>query len=110
MNRKEAIAAYKNRKTPRGMYVLRFSDDGPLFVDAVPDLDAARNGLLFCLRIGAHRNKNLQAEWDAHGESAFHYEVLEKLEDDLAPMAWRDLLKEKKKEWLGKLGAQAVTP
>jgi hypothetical protein len=110
MNRKEAIAEWKNRKTPRGAYVVRFADDGPVFVDAVPDLDAARNGLLFALRIGAHRNKELQAEWNLHGESAFRYDVLEKLEDDLAPMAWRDLLKDKKKEWVARLGARPVTP
>jgi hypothetical protein len=110
MNRKEAIADYKNRKTPRGTYLVRFADDGPVFVDAVPDLDAARNGLLFALRIGAHRNHELQAEWNAHGESSFRYEVLEKLEDNLAPMAWRDLLKDKKKEWIARLGARPVTP
>jgi hypothetical protein len=110
MNRKEAIAEWKNRKTPRGAYVVRFADDGPVFVDAVPDLDAARNGLLFALRTGVHWNKQLQAEWNAHGESSFRYEVLEKLEDDLAPMAWRDLLKDKKKEWVSRLGAHPVTP
>jgi hypothetical protein len=57
-----------------------------------------------------HSNEGLQAEWNARGESAFRYEVLEKLEDDLAPMAWRDLLKDKKKEWVERLGAQAITP
>jgi hypothetical protein len=110
MNRKEAIAEYKHRKTPRGVYSVRFADDGAVFVDAVPDLGAAKNGLLFALRTGTHRNPELQAEWNAHGESAFRYEVLEKLEDDLAPMAWRDLLKDKKKEWIEKLGARKVTP
>jgi hypothetical protein len=110
MNRKEAIAEYKNRKTPRGTFSVRFAADGPVFVDATPDLHAARNSLLFSLRIGAHHNKNLQAEWNAHGEAAFSYEVLEKLDDDLAPMAWRDLLKDKKKEWLEKLGARAIYP
>ena len=110
VNRKEAIAEYKNRKTPRGTFVVRFAEDGPVFVDATPDLEAAKNGLLFSLRHGMHRNKELQAEWNAHCEAAFRYEVLEKLEDDLAPMAWRDLLKDKKKEWVEKLGAQAITP
>lgn len=110
MNRKEAIAEYKNRKTPRGVYAVRFSDEGPSFVDAVPDLEAAKNGLLFSLRIGSHRNPELQAEWNAHGEPAFRYEVLEKLEDDLAPMVWRDLLKTKKKEWVERLGAIKTTP
>jgi hypothetical protein len=52
----------------------------------------------------------LQAEWNAQGESAFRYEVLEKLEDDLAPMAWRDLLKNKKKEWVARLGARQLYP
>jgi hypothetical protein len=62
------------------------------------------------LRNGMHTNEGLQAEWNAHGESAFRYEILEKLDDDLAPMAWRDLLKDKKKEWVAKLGAQTITP
>lgn len=110
MNRKEAIAEYKNRKTPRGTFVVRFADQGPVWVDATPDLGAAKNGLLFMLRNGMHTNKTLQAEWNAHGESAFRYEVLEQLDDDLAPMAWRDLLKDKKKEWVSRLGAQAITP
>ena len=110
MNRKAAIAEYKSRKTPRGTFAVRFAGDGPAWVDAAPDLDAARNGLLFMLRNGLHRNKELQAEWDAQGEAAFRYEVLEKLEDDLAPMAWRDLLKDKKKEWVERLDARAVTP
>jgi hypothetical protein len=110
VNRKEAIAEYKNRKTPRGTFAVRFADDGLVFVDAAPDLDAARNRLLFSLRLGGHDNKALQAEWNAHGESAFRYEVLEKIEDDLAPMAWQDLLKDKKKEWINRLGAQAIYP
>jgi hypothetical protein len=110
MNRKEAIAEYKNRKTPRGMFVVRFAENGPVFVDATPDLNAAKNMLLFTLRNGLHTNKQLQAEWNTHGESAFRYEVLEKLEDDLEQMTWRDLLKDKRKEWVARLGALAITP
>ena len=87
MNRKEAIAEYKNRKTPRGTFVVRFADQGPVWVDATPDLGAARNGLLFMLRNGMHTNKTLQAEWNAHGESAFRYEVLERSTTILRP--WR---------------------
>lgn len=110
MNRKEAIAEYKNRKIPRGTFSVRFADSGPVWVDATPDLGAAKNGLLFALRTGAHFNKGLQAEWNAQGESQFRYEVLEKLDDDLSPMAWRDLLKDKKKEWLARLNAQSINP
>jgi hypothetical protein len=57
-----------------------------------------------------HTNKRLQAERNAQGEASFRSEMLEKLDNDLAPMAWRDLLKDKKKEWVAKLGAQTITP
>ena len=110
MNKKEAIAEYKNRKTPRGTFSVRFVDKGPVWVDATPDLYAAQNALLFTLRNGLHTNKSLQAEWNAHGEGAFRYEVLEKLDDDLAPMAWRDLLKDKRQEWAERLGAETINP
>lgn len=110
MNRKEAIAEYKNRKTPRGTFVVRFSDNGQAWVDSTPDLYAAKNGLLAALRMKFHRNPELQAEWNAKGEAAFRFEVLEKLEDDLAPMVWRDLLKDKRKEWLARLDGRAITP
>jgi len=52
----------------------------------------------------------LQAEWNTHGEAAFRYEVLEKLDDDLEQITWRDLLKDKRKEWIAKLSALAITP
>jgi hypothetical protein len=110
MNRKEAIAEYKNRKIPRGTFAVRFTDDGPVWVDSTPDLGAAKNGLLFALRSGAHLNKGLQAEWNAHGEAEFRFEVLEQLDDDLIPMAYRDWLKDKKKEWLERLQGQPITP
>ncbi len=110
MTRKEAIAEYKNRKIPRGTFVVRIGDNGTTWVDSTPDLYAAKNGILAALRMGVHRNPELQAEWNAHGEAAFRYEVLEQLEDDLAPMVWRDLLKDKRKQWLERLGARAITP
>jgi hypothetical protein len=92
------------------MFVVRFAEKGAVFVDATPDLNAARNMLLFTLRNGLHTNKQLQAEWNTHGESAFHYQVLEKLDDDLEQMTWRDLLKDKRKEWVERMGALAITP
>ena len=108
MNRKEAIAEYKNRKVPRGMFVVRFADDGPAFVDATPDLDAARNSLLFTLRNSLHPNKELQAEWNAHSEEAFEYQILEMLDEDVNPHAIQDLLKEQKVQWAERLGARTL--
>jgi hypothetical protein len=50
---------------------------------------------------------SLQAEWNAHGEAAFEYRILETLKDDPHPLALADLLKEKKKLWIAQLRAGA---
>ena len=99
MNRKETIAEYKNRKTPRGTFVVRFAAEGPVWVDSTPDLHAAQNGLLYMLRNGMHTNEGLQAEWNAHGEASFRFEVLEKLPEDTPSLNLRDLLAERKQAW-----------
>jgi hypothetical protein len=45
-----------------------------------------------------------------HGEPAFDYEILEKLEDDVHPLAAADLLKEKGKQWVTKMSANPLLP
>ncbi len=103
--RKEAIRKFKELKTPRGAYAVRCTATGGVWVGASRNLDAAKNGAWFALRIGSHMSKTLQAEWNAHGEPAFEYEILEKLDDDVSPMAIDDLLKEKRAHWVEQLGA-----
>ena len=49
--------------------------------------------------------KSLQCEWNACGEQAFQYQILEELEDDLSPLAITDLLQEKKRHWTAQLNA-----
>jgi hypothetical protein len=41
----------------------------------------------------------MQAAWNAHGEAAFAYEILETLDDDTAPLLLRDLLEERRQHW-----------
>ena len=109
MNRKEAIQAYKERKIPRGAFAVRCNPSGKVWVGSSPNLDAARNGIWFSLRAGSpFNNKSLQEEWDRHGEPAFEFEILEKLDDDVSPLALADLLKEKKRDWAGQLNAQTM--
>ncbi len=76
------------------------------------DLDAARNRIFLALRHDgeAQMDKSILAEFRQHGEATFHYEVVEKLDDDVTPMAIRDLLKEKKLLWLAQLGAKNLWP
>ena len=108
MTRKEAIKEYKARKIPRGVFALRCTTTGHIWIDTALNLEAARNGLWYILRHGLHRNKALQAEWNANGEQSFEYEILEKLEDDLAIIAVGDALKEKKRHWVGQLSGEIL--
>lgn len=108
--RKEAIREYKERKIPRGVFVVRCTETGRAWVDSTPDLRAAQNGLFFGLRTGSYRNMALQAEWAKHGEQAFQFEILETLDDEVLPIALRDVLKEMKCHWVTQLGAQPLLP
>jgi len=108
--RRQAIKDFKARQVPRGIFAVRCAATGRVWIGSSPNLDAARNSLWFFLRHGYHFDKALQAEFNAHGDQAFHYEILEKLDDDLPPLAVKDLLKEKKLHWAAKLGAATLSP
>ena len=107
-SRKDAIREYKEKPVPRGAYAIRCKPTGQVWVGASRNLGATRNGSWFALRQGGHMDKTLQAEWNAHGEEAFEYEILEQLDDDLSPMAVTDLLKEKREHWIARLQARGL--
>jgi hypothetical protein len=107
LSKKEAIKEYKERKPRRGIFAVRCSAVEQVWVGSSLNLDATRNSLWFRFRLGGRQYPDLQQAWNEHGESAFTYEVLEMLKDDVLPMAVRDLLKEKLNAWAGKL--QALT-
>ena len=98
--RKEAARQFKERKPSSGIYALRCRTTGRVWVDSSPNLDAAQNGQFFQLRQRLHRNKELQAEWTAHGEESFEFNVLETLPEDTPLLNLRDLLRERKQFWL----------
>jgi len=105
-DRKEAIRICKEIKTPCGIFAVRCQASGRIWVGSSPNLHSAHNRFWFCLRQRSHPNRDLQNEWNSHGEQSFQYEVLEKLEDDIAPLASKDLLKENQLTWQTRLGAQ----
>jgi hypothetical protein len=106
--RKEAIREFKERKPTVGVYAVRCTATGQVWLDAFRNLEAVKNGAWFSLRNGSHRCKSLQEEWNVHGEAAFEFEILEKLDEDVHPMAVMDLLKQKRNHWIAQLGAHAM--
>ncbi len=107
-SRKEAIRDFKERKTLLGAYAIRCTASEHVWVGVSRNLDATKNRCWFTLRNGLHREKSLQDEWNANGESAFHFEILVALDEEIHPLEVDDLLKEQKKHWIVQLGAQPL--
>jgi hypothetical protein len=80
--RKAAIAAYKERKTIGGVYVVRCTASGELWVGQCPNLDGIQNRVWFTLRLGTDPNQSLQTAWRQHGAEHFQFEVLEQTDED----------------------------
>ena len=106
--RRAAIAAYKQRKVPAGIYAVRCTASGRCWVGSARDLDAARNRHWFALRLGSNRHAGLQAAWCDHGEAAFAFERVEVLSADLADWQRDQALKDRLAFWLARMEAEAI--
>jgi hypothetical protein len=104
-DRKAAIAAYKERKTPAGVYAIRCAATDQIWVGETPNLEAAENRNWFMLRMGNHHIRDLQEAWNTQGGAGFTYEVLEELDDDVPDVARRRVLGERQAHWLSELNA-----
>lgn len=106
--RKEAVRKFKEQKPGVGIYAVRCTANGRTWVGASRNLEATKNGCWFCLRNGSHQEHSLQQQWNLHGESAFEYEMLDRLEEDVHPLELNDLLKVKRSQWIARLNAQQL--
>jgi hypothetical protein len=106
--RRAAVAAYKERKTPAGIYAVRCAATGACWVGAALDVGAIRNRLWFTLRLGSNPHRSLQEAWRRHGEDGLTFEPIEKLDDDLKEHARDRLLKERLAFWKAELNAEAI--
>jgi len=107
-DRKAAISAYKDAKTPCGVFAVVCETTGETWVGASRHLDTQQNSLWFQLRQGGARNAELQAAWARHGEDAFRFEALEQLPDDISDLARKDQLKQRQDDWREAMSAKAM--
>jgi hypothetical protein len=103
-----AIAAYKERKTPAGIYAVRCAAAGRCWVGAALDIGAIRNRLWFTLRLGSNPHRSLQDAWRQHGEDGLTFAPIETLDDDLTGYARDRTLKERLAFWNSELNAEAI--
>jgi len=103
MDRKELKRLAKEIKTDAGVYQVRNIRNGKVYVESTRNLKSI-NGQVFQLNMGSHRIPTLQQEWNAFGQEAFVFEVLEILEkEESAYFDELDALKKLKAKWVQQL-------
>jgi hypothetical protein len=106
--RKATIAAYKERKTFAGIFLIRCKATAETWVGQTPNLEKIQNRIWFSLRQGSHTCRSLQAAWTAHGSDSLTFEECERLEEEETPYIRDALLKERVLHWRAQLNAEAV--
>jgi hypothetical protein len=104
--RKAAIAAYKEIKTPAGVFAVRCAVDDQVWVMESRHLNTHQTSLWFSLRMGSYPDRTLQGAWKTHGEAAFSFDELERLPEDIAPSMVRTELKILSQAWKDRLAVQ----
>ena len=107
-DKKAAIAAYKERKTVAGIFVLRCGGSEQVWVGRTPNLDTIQNRIWFALRMGSHTNRDLQSAWTTYGGDAFSFEAVERLKDEELTYVRDTLLKERAAHWRSTLNASVL--
>jgi hypothetical protein len=76
-DRRAAKQQYLQTITRAGVYAIRNLVTGRALVAGSANVQGALNRHRFELRQGTHLNRLLREEWSLHGESSFHFEVLD---------------------------------
>lgn len=80
IDKKAAIREYKLGHRPMAVFQIRSTVNERVLVDSSIDYPGKINRDKFQLNAGNHPVKQLQADWNEFGDSAFEFEVLEEYE------------------------------
>jgi len=102
--RKELKKAYKQNRTPMGLYQVRNIVNDKVLIGTALNLPGILNSQKFQLSHGNHPNKTLQAEWHEFGSENFSFEILDELTPTEAQgQDYREELAFLEEFWLEKL-------
>jgi hypothetical protein len=77
--KKENKNAYRQMKFRAGIFQIKNVKDNKSFINTSSDLDRAFNSDLFQLKLGSHRNAELQSDWNTIGSENFELSILDEL-------------------------------
>ncbi len=79
LNKKELIKRYKQTIIAMGIYQIKNTMNGKIFIGSAKDLHGIINSNKFQLKNGSHFNKEMQNDYNQFGEDKFVFEVLDYL-------------------------------
>lgn len=77
----ELKEAYKLIKFKAGVFQIRNTSNGKIFIGSNINLDKIWNRIAFELNFGSFKNTELQNDWKIFGENNFAYEILSVIEE-----------------------------
>lgn len=80
--KKELKAAYKQMKTAMGVFQIKNISNNKVLIDCSIDMESKWNRHKMELKLGNHRNRSFQKDWNEFGENNFVFEVLSELKED----------------------------
>lgn len=105
--RKELLQEYAERPAQNGIFAVRNSKTGEVWVGASRNIDTQQNGLWVRLKGRMLVNKDVQDSWNKHGETKFSYSILERI-TDTDPHTVERLLPERSAAWRQQLKAGVI--
>ncbi len=101
---KELKEKYKTMTKPAGVFQIRNTRSGQVFIVAGQDVQAKMTSQRFQLKHGSHMNRVLQHDWSLSGEECFAFEVLELVKQEEGVQAdVREDLRVMEKRWREKM-------
>ena len=85
MERKDLVRRYKEARRPMGVFQVRNTVTGAVYLGTSNDLPSMLNRQRAQLRLGGHPHRALQADWNALGAESFEFDILDTLDPPDTP-------------------------
>lgn len=111
MRKKKLLMEYKYRKSEMGIFAFECMPTKKSYIGYTSDTKGTINSNKFKLGAKNHRNKNLQNDWDKHGDSNFSIQVLEILpydQEDIEKTNYTGKLETLRDKWINKVKDSVV--
>ena len=93
--KKQHKEAYKQLKIPMGVFQIKNTKNNKVLIDYSIDIHSKWNRHKMELKLGNHRNKELQKDWNEYEEKHFIFQILSELkQEDNENVNYRKDLKE----------------